>query len=95
MRRVVLLCVAVIVLSVPAHAHPCVTWSTSESITGGVVLSVGSAYVLVGREGPCDPECMHTFWIYEEANGIEGLQRGDEIVDDTCHGMIAPDRVIL
>jgi hypothetical protein len=38
---------------------------------------------------------MWSTWVYEESNGIDGLQRGDEIVDDTCHGMIASDTIVL
>lgn len=33
-------------------------------------------------------------WIYEEANGIPGAQRGDQDVDDTCGGLIPSDRII-
>lgn len=38
---------------------------------------------------------MCGYYVYEEANGIAGLQRGDELVDDTCHGSIAPDRIVV
>ena len=30
-------------------------------------------------------------WIYQETNGIPGLQRGDEVVDNTCEGAIPAD----
>lgn len=43
----------------------------------------------------CQPDCGPYFWIYEESNGIAGLQRGDEVVDDTCHGMIQPDTILF
>lgn len=35
--------------------------------------------------------CFLSIWIYEESNGIEGLQRGDVMVDNTCGGMIEAD----
>ncbi len=41
----------------------------------------------------CQPNCLFSIWIYQESNGIEGLQRGDEVVDDTCGGMIESDTV--
>ncbi|HUR68011.1 MAG TPA: hypothetical protein VM370_02110 [Candidatus Thermoplasmatota archaeon] len=34
-------------------------------------------------------------WVYEETNSIAGLQRGDEVVDDTCGGIIPRDTIIL
>ena len=43
----------------------------------------------------CQPECPNPTWVYEESNGIDGLQRNDEMVDDTCGGVIASDRLAL
>ena len=43
----------------------------------------------------CQPGCAFSIWVYEETNGIAGLQRGDEVVDDTCHGSIEADTIIL
>ncbi len=34
---------------------------------------------------------VNGWWIYEESNGIDGLQRHDDNVDDTCGGTVAPD----
>jgi hypothetical protein len=36
----------------------------------------------------------YTVWIYQESNGVDGLQRGDEWVDDTCGGTYTPDTII-
>lgn len=36
-----------------------------------------------------------TFWIYEETNGVEGLQRDDDVVDDTCHGAVPGDTIVF
>lgn len=41
------------------------------------------------------PDYVAQVWIYEESNGIAGLQRFDGPADDTCHGMIAPDTFIM
>lgn len=35
-----------------------------------------------------------TMWIYQESNGIAGLQRSDEVHDDTCGGMIEADTIV-
>ncbi|HUR67654.1 MAG TPA: hypothetical protein VM370_00280 [Candidatus Thermoplasmatota archaeon] len=40
-------------------------------------------------------DCFITIWIYQESNLIPGLQRGDELHDDTCGGMIASDRIVF
>ena len=42
----------------------------------------------------CQP-CMFSIWIYQESNGIPGLQRGDEVVDDTCGGAIQSDTIVF
>lgn len=39
--------------------------------------------------------CLFSVWYYEESNDIPGLQRGDEVVDDTCHGMIQSDSILF
>jgi hypothetical protein len=39
----------------------------------------------------CQPECLFSVWIYCESNGMEGLQRGDEVRDDTCNGAFESD----
>jgi hypothetical protein len=36
-----------------------------------------------------------TLWVYEESNGVDGLQRGDEVVDDTCGGRFPGDTIIF
>jgi hypothetical protein len=41
----------------------------------------------------CDVTCLIDVWIYEESNDITGLQRQDEIHDDTCNGAIAGDTI--
>lgn len=43
----------------------------------------------------CQLECMFSLWVYQETNGFDGLQRGDPVVDDTCHGTIRADSIVL
>ena len=43
----------------------------------------------------CQPECAFSVWVYEESNGMPGLQRDDAVVSSTCHGMIAGDRLVV
>lgn len=43
----------------------------------------------------CQPGCMFSIWVYQESNGIEGLQRGDPVRNDTCHGTIRADSIVL
>lgn len=75
----------VLMLMGSTDAEHCTTWSTSHP-----EVSVDGFYV---DNDVCQPECVFSIWLYEEGNGIPGLQRGDEVVDDTCHGMIESDTV--
>lgn len=85
-------------LALPATAGHCTTYSTSQT---SVYWNLG-----MGEPGPISTatlgelglhvHCMN--WgmfmdcaFYAETNQIPGLQRGDDIRDDTCHGAIAPD----
>ena len=68
----------------------------SDPETGAVIYYIDN--------DPCQTEgCIWSFWIYEETNGFENLQRQDAsesdadkfTQDDTCHGAILPDTIIL
>jgi hypothetical protein len=73
--------------------HFCETYSTSapEIDTQGQL----EERYYVEYVPPCQPECLPgppgVLYLYEEANGIDGLQRADEWEDDTCHGLVPPD----
>lgn len=45
----------------------------------------------------CQPECHPNIdlWIYQESNGISGLQRDDKVVDDTCGGAAGAGDTII
>ena len=79
-------------------ASHCSTWSSSPP-----------HLLLVGADGGITYYVFHThncrypgdailpcndIYEYRESNGIAGLQRGDPIVDNTCHGMINRDTLL-
>lgn len=92
-RLVLLLALVVLILGRTADAHHCSTWTTREAEQDLNPTGVGPRYYI--DHDDCDSRCMMSMWVYEESNGVDGLQRGDEVEDDTCHGMIAPDTLIL
>lgn len=46
----------------------------------------------------CDAPCL-SLWVYEESNGIEGLQRGNDTIEDHQGGwsteLCPPDTVVF
>lgn len=78
-----------------ATASDCASYSTTTPIL--TLHWVGGNGLYVTGDLPCfvadAPMCR--VYVYEEANGIAGLQRADELADDTCHGMIASDTIIF
>lgn len=103
MRHVpILLAILVAVGSAaPALGEHCTTWSTRDFVyadTAPASEATGQPRYYVDSDCFAFVVCpWQTFslWIYEESNGIPGLQRGDEEIDDTCHSMIEADRIIL
>lgn len=87
--------VVVLALSSAGASH-CVTYSTST--TSGEMLLIPLPFSPFSAEAGwividvCQVRCRYSAAIYYDTNGIEGLQRWDNWVDDTCHGMIAPDQ---
>lgn len=43
----------------------------------------------------CGAGCVASTWLYEESNGLPGLQRRDAAMDHTCAGMQAPDTLVV
>lgn len=83
-----LLTLAALSIAVPAGmADHCETWTTSEP-------EVTQAPYYVDND-LCQIECLFSIWVYEETNNIPGLQRADEFHDDTCHGQIEGDTIIV
>jgi hypothetical protein len=59
---------------------------------GSADLQIGTFYVDAAL---CQPICTGDLVIYEESNGMQGLQRHDDHEDWTCGGMIPHDRQVL
>lgn len=73
-------------------AGHCTTWTTSAPEIDTDPLDVTGVRWYFDND-LCQPECLFSMWFYQESNGIPGLQRGDEVKDDTCHGMIEGDTI--
>ena len=98
MRTLPLTFALALLLAMPASAHHCATWTTSNAIAAGdhYVYDACVEYATTGQAGmECAMWGPWDVWVYEESNGIPGLQRGDEILDDTCHGLIRADTIIF
>lgn len=94
----------ILALSVPAEADACSpTTSHPEIAAFGFYVDNDLCQVPPGHPTEWEPptlfdwyggggdSCLFSIWTYEESNGIEGLQRGDEVHDDTCGGTIESD----
>ena len=79
--RIVLLA-ALLLAAIPpvADAHHCSGVTTSTD-----AVPAGPFYV-VAATNP---------YLYQETNGIPGLQRGDRDRDDTCHGIVLADKRVF
>lgn len=80
----ILLALAAFALLVPANADGlCYTTSEAAVTVPGQSL-VGDLYVVNDACQPVigDGSCTVSLWIYQESNGIAGLQRGDETHSD-------------
>jgi hypothetical protein len=86
--RALSLLALVAALAVPVEASHCSMWETARP----EVDVLGLYYV---DHDHCHPDCIDNVWVYEESNGIPGLQRGDEWYDNTCHGMIPSDTIVF
>jgi hypothetical protein len=60
-------------------------------VGAGPDLTIGDFYV--DKDLCMDEVCFAAVWVYEEANGIGGLQRRDSVTDTTCG--FTPDALII
>ncbi|HUR69150.1 MAG TPA: hypothetical protein VM370_07870 [Candidatus Thermoplasmatota archaeon] len=82
-----LLTLATLSVALPAALADCeLTTSAPEVDTGAT--PAGQFYV---DNDACQPTCIYSIWIYQESNGVAGLQRSDEVHDDTCGGVFEGD----
>ena len=82
--------IALTLALMPVEASHCTTWSTSENDADTLIV-YNPALNLYHVWDHCQPDCLFSYWAYYEDNGIPGLQRSDEVVDDTCHGQFEGD----
>ena len=85
-----LLALAALAIAMPVSAQDCAMTTSAPEVDTGV-LPDGSRYyadndVVIGG---------FSFWIYQESNGLDGLQRGDEVHDDTCGGVAGESDTII
>lgn len=103
--RSALIGVAVSMALVTAHAQveECLPTTSSENVA---LLTPDTQSVSLGSTQDwlatfyvvndlCQPQCLFSVWIYQETNGMEGLQRSDPLHDDTCDGIFASDHIIF
>ena len=88
MNRLVNVCLilATLAIAVPVSAQDC------EPTTFDPEVAVAGYYI---DNDPCQPECFYSTWVYFESNDMAGLQRVDEVKDDTCHGQIEGDVIVF
>lgn len=79
-------------LAALAVAVPATLAAGCEPTTSEPEVTQGEYYV---DNDACQPECIFSIWVYQESNGIAGLQRSDEQVDNTCGGAIESDTIIV
>lgn len=95
MRTTILLATILsLFFALPATAMDCDGYSTSRP-EYSTENPTGAAVYYVDPDGFYSSTHMWSIWVYEESNGIPGLQREDEVVDDTCHGQIRGDTIIF
>lgn len=83
-----------LVLSGASTASHCATWTTSSPEHSVCNEAIGLCHY-VDFDYICDPQCwIYSAWIYQESNGQSGLQRLDDVEDDTCYGMIPGDTIV-
>lgn len=86
--------VLTLTLALPATAAPCYTTSAADVDTGD--LAEERLYVAIDN---CIPVvgCAFSIWVYQETNGIDGLQRRDEVRSDVgaCGDGTEPDTVVF
>ena len=88
--------VVAVMFMIPASAEEvCYTTSNPEATIPGAGPNFGGD--LYADNDLCQLDCGYSFWIYEEFNGIAGLQRGDEVVNDVkdCLGEVDSDYIVF
>lgn len=74
-------------------ASGCEPTTASPEVSADIPVA-GTFYVDKDCPSIGGSECI-SVWIYQESNGILGLQRNDDVHDNTCGGQIDHDTVVL
>lgn len=81
----------VIAIAAPAVGDHCGAWATDDPDL--MVYALGT--VVYVDNDLCQPTCLWSAWVYQESNGMPGMQRDDPMMDLTCHGTIAGDTILV
>lgn len=92
-RAFAALALAALVFGTAAAEH-CTGPSTSTPLLTFHWVGGHGAYVVFEADCVAGIELCDLI-VYEEANGVAGLQRLDDHADDTCHGAIPADRIAV
>lgn len=84
-RGMTILGSVLLILSIPSTLAECPSVESPTAEVSGVYVELDQ----------CQPTCLISLWIYQESNGIPGLQRADAIRDDTCGGILQPDVLLI
>lgn len=87
-----MLVISLFSLLVGASASPCQMGVSNPEVDTGPE-SDPRFYVDVDPSGVDGP--ILSLWVYQESNGAPGLQRDDEVVDDTCGGAFPGDTPVF
>jgi len=67
----------------------------AQSVEGGLVLTPGHHQYYVDNDFCQLENCGFSIWIYEESNGVAGLQRNDQFSGDRTCGLYDGDTIIF
>jgi hypothetical protein len=87
-----LVCLLALLLLAPAAAQGCQMTSSNPEVDTGLPVDGAPRFYV---DNDLCHFCLFSIWVYQESNGIDGLQRGDEVVDDTCGGAAGASDTIV
>jgi hypothetical protein len=92
MRKLLIAMLALLLVATAARAQENCETEEADVDTGE---TPAGRYYVVNDE--CQPGCLFSVWIYQESNGVDGLQRGDDVCldDGSCCGHPESDTVIF
>lgn len=93
MRPILTLLILASLLATTSHASECEPRTSRPDLT--IAIDDSTAVYVFDELCPLAIDCIGSFWIYAESNGIPGAQRNDDVRDDTCGGRIPSDTIVL